>query len=70
MWTSRESWLTALRRWAADEVVFAAERQRVGVAITAPTLCAVAEVMAEHLSLIHISEPTRPRFGSRMPSSA
>lgn len=48
MWTSRESWLTALRRWAADEVVFAAERQRVGVAITAPTLCAVAEVMAEH----------------------
>ena len=22
------------------------------------------------LSLIHISEPTRPRFGSRMPSSA
>ena len=24
----------------------------------------------EQLSLIHISEPTRPRFGSRMPSSA
>ena len=24
----------------------------------------------QHLSLIHISEPTRPRFGSRMPSSA
>ena len=24
----------------------------------------------EDLSLIHISEPTRPRFGSRMPSSA
>ena len=24
----------------------------------------------ECLSLIHISEPTRPRFGSRMPSSA
>ena len=24
----------------------------------------------ESLSLIHISEPTRPRFGSRMPSSA
>ena len=23
-----------------------------------------------YLSLIHISEPTRPRFGSRMPSSA
>ena len=23
-----------------------------------------------NLSLIHISEPTRPRFGSRMPSSA
>ena len=34
--------------WAADEAVFAAERQRVGVAITAPTLCAVAEVMARH----------------------
>ena len=48
MWTSRESWLTALRCWAADEAVFAAERQRVGVAITAPTLCAVAEVMAAH----------------------
>ena len=26
--------------------------------------------MAVDLSLIHISEPTRPRFGSRMPSSA
>ena len=25
---------------------------------------------AWYLSLIHISEPTRPRFGSRMPSSA
>ena len=25
---------------------------------------------AKELSLIHISEPTRPRFGSRMPSSA
>ena len=25
---------------------------------------------AKNLSLIHISEPTRPRFGSRMPSSA
>lgn len=48
MWTSRESWLTALRRWAADEVVFVDERRRVGVAITAPTLCAVAEVMADH----------------------
>ena len=24
----------------------------------------------QRLSLIHISEPTRPRFGSRMPSSA
>ena len=24
----------------------------------------------KQLSLIHISEPTRPRFGSRMPSSA
>ncbi|MCB1288838.1 MAG: rep protein [Mycobacterium sp.] len=48
MWTSRGSWLTALGSWAADEAVFAAERQRIGVAITAPTLCAVAEVMAEH----------------------
>ena len=27
-------------------------------------------VMDRNLSLIHISEPTRPRFGSRMPSSA
>ena len=26
--------------------------------------------IAMALSLIHISEPTRPRFGSRMPSSA
>ena len=26
--------------------------------------------IAQGLSLIHISEPTRPRFGSRMPSSA
>ena len=26
--------------------------------------------MLQDLSLIHISEPTRPRFGSRMPSSA
>ena len=26
--------------------------------------------MVFQLSLIHISEPTRPRFGSRMPSSA
>ena len=25
---------------------------------------------SSNLSLIHISEPTRPRFGSRMPSSA
>ena len=29
-----------------------------------------ARAEAEALSLIHISEPTRPRFGSRMPSSA
>ena len=28
------------------------------------------ESAATMLSLIHISEPTRPRFGSRMPSSA
>ena len=27
-------------------------------------------IAASLLSLIHISEPTRPRFGSRMPSSA
>ena len=26
--------------------------------------------VTDFLSLIHISEPTRPRFGSRMPSSA
>ena len=29
-----------------------------------------AETLPFELSLIHISEPTRPRFGSRMPSSA
>ena len=29
-----------------------------------------AEQYVQNLSLIHISEPTRPRFGSRMPSSA
>ena len=29
-----------------------------------------AQRTEEGLSLIHISEPTRPRFGSRMPSSA
>ena len=29
-----------------------------------------AATQAQVLSLIHISEPTRPRFGSRMPSSA
>ena len=28
------------------------------------------DVIDRILSLIHISEPTRPRFGSRMPSSA
>ena len=28
------------------------------------------EELLRFLSLIHISEPTRPRFGSRMPSSA
>ena len=28
------------------------------------------QVATRFLSLIHISEPTRPRFGSRMPSSA
>ena len=28
------------------------------------------EDLVVELSLIHISEPTRPRFGSRMPSSA
>ena len=28
------------------------------------------EAALQRLSLIHISEPTRPRFGSRMPSSA
>ena len=27
-------------------------------------------LLGQQLSLIHISEPTRPRFGSRMPSSA
>ena len=27
-------------------------------------------INGKYLSLIHISEPTRPRFGSRIPSSA
>ena len=31
---------------------------------------AVDPTTIKDLSLIHISEPTRPRFGSRMPSSA
>ena len=30
----------------------------------------IPDEQLEELSLIHISEPTRPRFGSRMPSSA
>ena len=34
------------------------------------TLPAEPAKTAHFLSLIHISEPTRPRFGSRMPSSA
>ena len=33
-------------------------------------LGACVNAMGQDLSLIHISEPTRPRFGSRMPSSA
>ena len=32
--------------------------------------CTEAGCTVSVLSLIHISEPTRPRFGSRMPSSA
>ena len=35
---------------------------------TAMVILAICE--GPVLSLIHISEPTRPRFGSRMPSSA
>ena len=38
---------------------------RPGVISRTAVLLAIAS-----LSLIHISEPTRPRFGSRMPSSA
>ena len=34
------------------------------------TTTVFASAIANMLSLIHISEPTRPRFGSRMPSSA
>ena len=33
-------------------------------------LAMVISLIVQALSLIHISEPTRPRFGSRMPSSA
>ena len=39
----------------------------------APTVLRVDQLQPgkyQPLSLIHISEPTRPRFGSRMPSSA
>ena len=37
----------------------------------ATEIAGVAEAAGQlGLSLIHISEPTRPRFGSRMPSSA
>ena len=37
---------------------------------TLPAILARRAVDISALSLIHISEPTRPRFGSRMPSSA
>ena len=40
------------------------------VAPAAPGVPTRFEVEVLRLSLIHISEPTRPRFGSRMPSSA
>ncbi len=33
-------------------------------------LCLFTKRLERGLSLIHISEPTRPRFGSRIPSSA
>ena len=41
-----------------------------GLLAAAYYLFIVPRSSAKHLSLIHISEPTRPRFGSRMPSSA
>ena len=39
-------------------------------ALYQPTVLATGVSLPADLSLIHISEPTRPRFGSRMPSSA
>ena len=45
-----------------DEVLLNISRQSGQVISFSPEV--------ERLSLIHISEPTRPRFGSRMPSSA
>ena len=55
-------------------MIFRALRQRriplaLRIASTNIFLVALALVIYA-LSLIHISEPTRPRFGSRMPSSA
>ena len=52
----------------------AAMHSLIGLAAVFIAVAAVAEPAAfgitPALSLIHISEPTRPRFGSRMPSSA
>ena len=47
VWTSRDGWLSSLRTWAHSRALgalCAAER----VSITAPTLLAIATVMAEH----------------------
>ena len=50
----------------------AAVRERLLAAIqgSAVTITDFVWYGGEALSLIHISEPTRPTFGSRMPSSA
>lgn len=47
MWTSRANWLTAVRAWATSPQLAQLCRGE-GVSITAPTLLAIAMVMADH----------------------
>jgi hypothetical protein len=47
VWTSRDGWLAALRRWASSAALTQLCRDE-GVSITAPTLLAVATAMAGH----------------------
>ncbi|WP_082948655.1 hypothetical protein [Mycobacterium sp. 1274756.6] len=48
VWTSRAGWLTAVRCWAADTHGFDADRRAAGVSVAAPTVVAVAAVMADY----------------------